>query len=266
MSVEQGELHQQLAIVTGANRGIGRAIALELGAAGAFVIGTSTTEQGVQEIDGMLFDAPNLQGEGYLLDLRQPETFAGFLEEAYESYKERYRKIVEDSGKIAASILVNNAGTTRDGLMMRMSDEDIDIVLDTNLGGPLKLTKRIIPEMFRAKYGRIIWVGSIAAKGHAGQVNYAASKAGIEGASRTIALEMGSRGITSNVVAPGFVETRLTDQMDLTEEQKTELLKQVAAGRVAQPEEIARVVRHIASPDAGYINGSVIPVDGATAI
>jgi NAD(P)-dependent dehydrogenase (short-subunit alcohol dehydrogenase family) len=145
-------------------------------------------------------------------------------------------------------------------------DEAWDEVIATNLTGPFKLTKQIIPEMVKAKYGRIIWIGSIAARGHAGQANYAASKAGIEGLSRSIALEYGSRNITSNVVAPGFVETSLTDQMDLSEEQKTELLKQVAAGRVAQPEEIARVVRHIASPDSGYINGSVITIDGATAI
>jgi 3-oxoacyl-[acyl-carrier protein] reductase len=265
MSTEQGELHQQLAIVTGANRGIGRAIVKELGVAGAFVVGTYRSIEGKQDIIQTLKDN-GAEGEGLWLELKKQDTIHEFSQEVHSAYEKQYGKVVKNAGKVPVSILVNNAGITRDKLMMRMPDEAWDEVIATNLTGPFKLTKQIIPEMVKAKYGRIIWIGSIAARGHAGQANYAASKAGIEGLSRSIALEYGSRNITSNVVAPGFVETSLTDQMDLSEEQKTELLKQVAAGRVAQPEEIARVVRHIASPDSGYINGSVITIDGATAI
>ena len=265
MAVKNLELAGQLVIVTGANRGIGRATAYELGAAGAFVVGTATSEEGASNITSLLA-GNDLEGAGIELELREPETFEGFLEEAHQAYEKRYGTIVENAGKIPVSILVNNAGMTRDGLMMRMSDEEWDEVLDTNLSGPFKLTRPIVREMLKARNGRIIWIGSIAARGHGGQANYAASKAGIEGLSRTLALELGSRGITSNVVAPGFVETRLTDQLNLTEEQKAELLKRVAVGRVAHSEEIAKVVRFVASPNAGYINGSVITVDGATSI
>src|SRR3990167_1325547 len=260
MAIEN-ELEGQLAIVTCANRGIGQAIAAELGIAGAFVVGTATSEEGAEDVARFL-GFNNLDGASRRLQLREPETFNDFLEGAHAAYEKRYGSIVENAGKVPVSILVNNAGTTRDGIAFRMSEEDWDEVIETNLSGPFKLTQAVLSEMFRAKNGRIIWIGSIAARGHHGQANYAASKAGIEALSRTLALEYGSRGITSNVVAPGFVKTRLTDQLRLTEEQKAELLKQIAVGRVGHAEEIARTVRHVASPDSGYINGSVITIDG----
>lgn len=223
-----------IALVTGGNRGIGLATALRLREDGYTVVVGSRSGEAP---DGL---------ETVRMDVSSPESIAA----AFDEVEERFGPV---------GILVANAGITRDGLLMRMSDEDIDDVLNTNLAGTIRLARRALKGMVRARTGRIIFVGSVVGlMGSGGQVNYAAAKAGLVGAARSLAREVGSRGITVNVIAPGFVETDMT--ADLDEARRTEILGGIPLGRYAQPAEIADTVAFLAS--ASYITGAVIPVDG----
>lgn len=223
-----------VALVTGGNRGIGLATALRLRQDGFTVVVGSRSGEAPEGLDAVR------------MDVSQPES----IESAYADIEERF-------GPVA--VLVANAGITRDTLLMRMSDDDIDVVLQTNLAGSIRLARRAMKGMIRAKSGKVIFVGSVVwALGSAGQVNYAAAKAGLVGAARSLAREVGSRGICVNVIAPGFVETDMTAELD--EGQRSAILGGIPLGRYAQPAEIADVVSFLAS--ASYITGAVIPVDG----
>ncbi len=223
-----------VALVTGGNRGIGLATALRLREDGFTVVVGSRSGEAPEGLDAVR------------MDVSQPES----IEAAYAEIEERF-------GPVA--VLVANAGITRDTLLMRMSDDDIDVVLQTNLAGSIRLARRAMKGMIRAKSGKVIFVGSVVwALGSAGQVNYAAAKAGLVGAARSLAREVGSRGISVNVIAPGFVETDMTAELD--EAQRSAILGGIPLGRYAQPAEIADVVSFLAS--ASYITGAVIPVDG----
>ena len=225
-----------VALVTGGNRGIGLACAQRLRESGHTVV--VGCRSGIAP-DGLFAVA---------MDVSDAESITA----AFETIEEQHGPI---------SVVVANAGITRDNLLMRMSDEDIDEVLATNLAGSIRIARRALRNMLKARSGRIILVSSVVGlMGSAGQVNYAASKAGLVGVARSLAREVGSRGITVNVVAPGFVDTDMT--AELGEERKAEILGAVPLARYAQPEEIAGVVDFIASADAGYITGAVIPVDG----
>lgn len=241
------ELHGQTALVTGASRGIGRAIATALGRAGAVVIGTATTDAGAEKI-GEGFRNENIEGRGAVLnvaDKASVETFAAFLSE----------------NSLTPTILVNNAGITRDNLLMRMNDEEWDEVITTNLGSVYRITRLCLRGMMKARRGRIINISSVVAEsGNPGQTNYAASKAGMIGFTRSLAREVGSRGITVNAIAPGFIKTDMTDT--LTQEQKQTLLDQIALGRLGDAEEIAGTVVFLASEAGGYISGETINVNG----
>ncbi|MDO8307926.1 MAG: SDR family oxidoreductase [Actinomycetota bacterium] len=224
----------RIALVTGGNRGIGLATALRLRESGLTVIAATRSGEAPEGL------------EAVRLDVSSPESIdAGFAD-----VEARFGTV---------DVLVANAGITRDGLLMRMPDEDIDVVLQTNLAGSIRLARRALRGMLKARSGRIVFVSSVVwAAGSAGQVNYAASKAGLVGAARSLAREVGSRGITVNVVAPGFVETDMT--AELGEDRRGEILKGIPLGRYAQPAEIAQVVDFLAS--AAYVTGAVIPVDG----
>jgi 3-oxoacyl-[acyl-carrier protein] reductase len=223
-----------VALVTGGNRGIGLATALRLREDGFTVVVGSRSGEAPEGLDAVR------------MDVSVPES----IESAFTEVEERF-------GPVA--VLVANAGITRDTLLMRMSDDDIDIVLQTNLAGSIRLARRAMKGMIRARSGRVIFVGSVVwALGSAGQVNYAAAKAGLVGAARSLAREVGSRGISVNVVAPGFVETDMTAELD--EGQRSAILSGIPLGRYAQPAEIADVVSFLAA--ASYITGAVIPVDG----
>lgn len=225
-----------VAFVTGGNRGIGLAIAQALTKAGHSVVIGSRSGESVGELPAVK------------IDVSEPD-----------SIETGVKQVLEEHGSIHT--LVANAGITRDGLLMRMSDEDIDAVLSTNLAGSIRLARATVRGMLKARYGRIIMISSVVGMlGSAGQVNYAASKAGLIGAARSMARELGSRGITVNVVAPGFVDTDMTAQLE--EERRAEILSAIPAGRYAAPDEIAAAVSFLAGPDAGYITGAVIPVDG----
>jgi 3-oxoacyl-[acyl-carrier protein] reductase len=240
-------LENQLAFVTGATRGIGRAIALELGRRGARVIGTATTESGAQAIDRYLQEQ-NLAGRGVVLDVAN----AASVEACF--------KAVEASDG-TPSILVNNAGVTRDGLLMRMAADDWQTVIDTDLTAVFRTCKAVMRGMMKARQGRIINIASvIGVMGNAGQTNYAAAKAGMIGFTKSLAREVGSRGITVNVVAPGFIVTDMTDALD--ESQREALLKQVPLGRLGSPEDVAHAVAFLASPQASYISGETLHVNG----
>ena len=225
-----------VALVTGGNRGIGLAIALSLREAGySVVVGSRSgaAPEGLAAVE---------------LDVGDPASILAAFD-----------RIETEFGPI--EVVVANAGITRDALLMRMSDDDIDEVLNTNLGGSIRLARRALRSMLKAKSGRIIFISSVVGlMGSAGQVNYAAAKAGLVGAARSLAREVGSRGITVNVIAPGFVDTDMT--AELGEERKAEILGAVPLGRYAQPVEIAGVVEFLAGSSAGYITGAVIPVDG----
>jgi 3-oxoacyl-[acyl-carrier protein] reductase len=225
-----------IAFVTGGNRGIGLAIAHALANAGHEVVIGSRSGVSVDAIPAVT------------IDVSDPGSIESGIQQAVEEY-----------GPIHT--LVANAGITRDGLLMRMSDEDIDSVLATNLAGNIRLARSVVRGMIKARYGRIILISSVVGMlGSAGQVNYAASKSGLIGAARSMARELGGRSITVNVVAPGFVETDMTAALDDT--RRTEILSAIPAGRYASPEEVAATVCFLAGPDAGYITGAVIPVDG----
>lgn len=240
-------LQGKVALVTGASRGIGQAIALQLGAQGAIVIGTATSEKGAQSISQVLQDK-GIQGTGMLLNVCDAESVAATLE-----------RIQTEFG--APLILVNNAGITRDNLMLRMKDDEWFDVLDTNLHSLYRMTKAVLRGMTKARWGRIISIGSVVgAMGNAGQVNYAAAKAGLEGFGRALAREVGSRSITVNAVAPGFIDTDMT--RELPEAQRDALLTQIPLGRLGQAQEIANVVGFLASEQASYVTGATIPVNG----
>lgn len=240
-------LEGKVALVTGASRGIGRAIALQLGAQGATVIGTATSASGAQSISQALQDS-GIQGSGMLLNVCDADSVTATLE-----------RIQAEFG--APLILVNNAGITRDNLMLRMKDEEWFDVIDTNLHSLYRMSKAVLRGMTKARWGRIISIGSVVgAMGNAGQVNYAAAKAGLEGFGRALAREVGSRSITVNAVAPGFIDTDMT--RDLPEAQRDALLTQIPLGRLGQAQEIANVVGFLASEQASYVTGTTIPVNG----
>lgn len=239
-------MSRAITLVTGASRGIGKAIAKRFAKQGHFVIGTATTKEGADAIAEYLHDAG---GIGRVLDVRNPEQIDVLFEEIESAY----------GG--AVQILVNNAGITKDGLLMRMDNEAWDTVIDVNLTSVYRISKRAVRGMMKARRGRIINISSVVAQmGNAGQANYAASKAGMEGFSRSLAREIGSRQITVNCVAPGLIETDMTDELD--ERLLNSMLDAVPIGRLGQPEDVAAVVSFLASDEASYITGAVIPVNG----
>ena len=240
-------LQGKVALVTGASRGIGQAIALELGCNGAVVVGTATSESGAERISAT-FKENGIEGFGLMLDVCDAESVNSVLS-----------TIQERVG--APLILVNNAGITRDNLMMRMKDDEWYDVVNTNLNSLFRLSKGVLRGMTKARWGRIISIGSVVgAMGNAGQVNYASAKAGLEGFSRALAREVGSRAVTVNSVAPGFIDTDMT--RELPEAQRESLITQIPLGRLGQAEEIAHVVAFLASEGAGYVTGATIPVNG----
>ena len=240
-------LQGQIAVVTGATRGIGRAIALELGKRGATVIGTATSEAGTLQIDAA-WKAAGVAGRGRVLDVADAAACEAF-----------WAAVQAETGEPA--ILVNNAGITRDTLLLRMREEDWAAVLNTNLTSVYRLSKLALRGMLKARYGRIVNVSSvIGATGNAGQANYAAAKAGMAGFSKSLAREVGSRNITVNCVAPGFIETDMTK--GLSEDQRKGLLGQIPLARLGAVEDIAAAVAFLASPAAGYITGATLHVNG----
>jgi len=237
----------QIALVTGATRGIGAAIAQALGAGGATVIGTATSDSGAEKISVALANA-NIKGCGLKLDV----TDQAAVERALAYIEKEYGTV---------GILVNNAGITRDTLLMRMKEEDWQAILDTNLTSVFRMSRAVLKGMMKARSGRIISIASVVgAMGNAGQTNYAAAKAGLIGFSKSLAREVGPRGITVNVVAPGFIDTDMTK--DLPEAHKEKLLVNIPLSRLGQPEEIAAAVAFLASKEAGYITGETLHVNG----
>ena len=237
----------QVALVTGASRGIGAAIAQYLGKQGATIIGTATTQNGADQIGAALQQA-GVKGAGMALDVNDATQVEAVL-----------KQIAEQFGDI--SILVNNAGVTRDTLLMRMKEEDWDMVLSTNLKSVFRLSQAVLRPMMKARYGRIVNISSVVGhSGNAGQTNYAAAKAGMTGFTKSLAQEVGSRGITVNCVAPGFIDTDMT--RELAEEQRNRLLQQIPLGRLGQAEDIAAAVAFLASPAAGYVSGETLHVNG----
>ena len=240
-------LDGKVALVTGATRGIGRAIALRLGSQGATVLGTATSEAGAKSITEYLREA-NIAGSGMVLNVTDPDSIEAVVTETESTYG-------------APSILVNNAGITRDNLLVRMKDDEWDDIISTNLTPIYKLSKRCLRAMTKARSGRIITITSVVGvMGNSGQTNYAAAKAGVIGFSKSLAREVGARGITVNAVAPGFIDTDMTSS--LADEHKTALLLQVPIKRLGTPEEIAGAVSYLASDDAAYITGETIHVNG----
>ncbi|MEL7311985.1 MAG: 3-oxoacyl-ACP reductase FabG [Pseudomonadota bacterium] len=239
-------LSDRVALVTGASRGIGASIADQLAAAGATVVGTATSEAGAARIGQRL----GASGRGAVLDVSDPES----IEALASSLKAE-----------APTIVVHNAGITRDNLLMRMQDDEWGSVLNTNLTGVFRLTKALIRPMMKQRFGRIIAISSVVGTtGNPGQANYSAAKAGLGGFVRSVARELGSRGITANLIAPGFIETDMTDV--LTEEQKAAMLTQVPSGSLGQPSDIASAVVYLASAAGGYITGETLHVNGGMAM
>jgi|TARA_B110000259_G_scaffold139825_1_gene157472 3-oxoacyl-[acyl-carrier protein] reductase len=240
-------LENQIALVTGASRGIGAAIAQTLGQQGAVVVGTATSASGADRITAALKEA-GVKGKGIALDVNNAEQIDAVLKEIAAEYG-------------TVGILVNNAGITKDTLMMRMSEDDWDTVISTNLSSIYRMSKAVLRPMMKARKGRIISISSVVGHmGNAGQANYAAAKAGMTGFSKSLASEVGSRGITVNCVAPGFIETDMTAK--LPEDIKMQMLARVPLGRLGNVNEIAATVAFLASPNAAYISGETIHVNG----
>ena len=240
-------LNGQVALVTGATRGIGRSIALELGRLGATVVGSATSEEGAAKIGAYLAEA-GITGRGIILEVRDSELVDSTIS-----------AIEKEFG--AVGILVNNAGITRDNLAMRMKDDEWDAVIDTNLRAVFRLSKAVMRGMMKARQGRIINITSVVGHaGNPGQANYCAAKAGVAGMSRSLARELGSRNITVNCVAPGFIATDMTHGLD--EKQKEMMLAGIPLGRAGTPEDVAAAVSFLASPGAAYISGTTIHVNG----
>lgn len=237
----------QIALITGASRGIGAAIAAELGKQGATVIGTATSENGAVSISSTLATA-GIKGEGMALDVNDTAQIEATLKAISEKYGD-------------VSVLVNNAGITRDTLLMRMKDDDWDAVLSTNLTSVYRMSQAVLRPMMKARTGRIISISSVVGHmGNAGQTNYAAAKAGMTGFTKSLAAEVGSRGITVNCVAPGFIETDMT--AELPEDITNKMLARIPVGRLGSVKEIAATVAFLASPSAAYITGETIHVNG----
>lgn len=248
MSSHNLTLSNQVALVTGASRGIGRAIAQELARQGAKVIGTATSEAGAMAISEYLGSISPDCGKGLVLNVNDAERCSTVVAD-----------IQKEFGSL--SILVNNAGITQDQLAMRMKDEEWDAVITTNLTAVARLSRAVLRGMMKARHGRIISITSVVGSaGNAGQMNYAAAKAGVAGMSKALAREIGSRNITVNCVAPGFIDTDMTKA--LTEQQTAVLLQQIPAGRFGLPEDIAAAVAFLASSQAGYITGTTLHVNG----
>lgn len=240
-------LNGQIALVTGATRGIGKAIALKLGSLGATVVGTATNDAGAQSISESLAQA-GVAGRGVVLNVTDWEAADATLE-----------SIGKEFGAI--TILVNNAGITRDNLALRMKDEDWDAVVDTNLKAVFRMSRGVMRGMMKARAGRIINITSVVGHaGNPGQPNYCAAKAGVSGLSRSLARELGGRNITVNCVAPGFIQTDMTDALD--EKQRAGLLAAVPLARLGTPDDVAEAVAFLASPGASYITGNTIHVNG----
>ncbi len=240
-------LDGKIALVTGASRGIGRAIATQLGKEGALVIGTATSDPGAEAISAYLAGL-GVPGRGMRLDVTEPDSIA-----------EVVKAVTAEFG--APAILVNNAGITRDNLLMRMKDDDWQAVIDTNLGSVYRMSKAVLRGMMKQREGRIISISSvIGATGNPGQTNYAAAKAGLVGFTKSLAREVGSRGITVNAVAPGFIDTDMTRA--LGEEQREALLTSIPLGRLGAVEDIAHAVCYLASSRAAYITGETLHVNG----
>jgi len=240
-------LNGQVALITGASRGIGKAIALELGRQGAVVAGTATSASGATDISAYLKSA-DIKGAGYALDVND----AGQTETVVATVQQQW-------GEIA--ILVNNAGITRDNLLMRMKDDDWDVIMATNLKSVYRLSKLVIRSMMKARNGRIINITSVVGvMGNIGQTNYAAAKAGMIGFSKALAREVGSRNITVNCVAPGFIDTDMT--RSLTDDQRAALIGQIPLGRLGTPEDVAGAVGFLASPAGSYLTGMTLHVNG----
>ncbi|MGH8426649.1 MAG: 3-oxoacyl-ACP reductase FabG [Gammaproteobacteria bacterium] len=238
-------LEGKRALVTGASRGIGRAIALALAKAGAEVVGTATGEAGVRSIAAALAEV-GASGEGRVLNLAESESIEA---------------LGAALGDRMPDILVNNAGITRDGLLLRMKPEDWEVVLETNLTGVFRLTRLCLRDMLKRRWGRIVNISSVvAASGNSGQTNYCAAKAGLEGFTRALAREVAQRGITVNTVAPGFIETDMT--RTLSEPQRAALARQIPVARLGVPEDIAAAVRYLVSADAAYVTGQTLHVNG----
>lgn len=238
---------EKIALVTGATRGIGRAIALALGQQGHTVVGTATSADGAARISAAFAEA-GIKGQGLVLNVADPES----IEQALASIHEAFG---------APQILVNNAGITRDNLMLRMKADEWDEVINTNLSAIFRLTKACLKGMTKARWGRIVNISSVVGSmGNPGQANYAAAKAGLEGFGRALAAEIASRNITVNAIAPGFIETDMTTA--LPEAQRELLLKQVPAGRLGQPQDIASAVAFLTSESASYITGTTLHVNG----
>lgn len=238
-------MKDKVTLVTGATRGIGAAIARTLAEAGARVIGTATSQDGADKITAAL---AALGGRGMVLNVTDPAAIDLTLKD-----------IEAKEGPVA--ILINNAGITRDTLLMRMKDEDWDAVMDTNLKSVFRLTRAVSRPMMKARFGRVVNIGSVVGSmGNAGQVNYAAAKAGLIGLTKSLAAELGSRGITVNLVAPGFIDTDMTQA--LPEAQRTKLVEMIPAGRLGTPEDIAHAVKFLCDSHAGYVTGTTLHVNG----
>ena len=236
-----------VALITGASRGIGKAIAMELATRGITIIGTATPQSGAQQISEYL-KLKKADGVGMELDVSEGASIERLFSNISEKFKE-------------PTILVNNAGITKDNLLMRMKDDEWQSVIDTNLGSMYRVTKLCLRAMTKAKWGRVVNISSVVgSSGNPGQTNYAASKAGVEGFTRSLAKEIGSRGITVNSVAPGFIETDMTSTLEGEQVQK--LLSQVPLRRLGKPEEIASMVGFLVSEEASYITGETIHVNG----
>jgi len=240
-------LNEKLVLVTGASRGIGQAIALTLGKSGATVIGTATSEEGANKIS-KIFTENNILGKGMMLNVTDNEQISELL-----------KSIAADYGSV--DILVNNAGITRDNILVRMKEDEWDDIINTNLSSVYKMSKGVLRGMIKKRSGRIISITSVVgAMGNAGQSNYAAAKAGIMGFTKSLAREVGVRGITVNAIAPGFIETDMTDS--LPEEQKLVLASQIPMGRLGAPNEIAQAVLFLADDSGSYITAQTLHVNG----